>query len=79
MAHTEGHDMIVLGSHEESYLKGFSWARYMRRFSIFAKQPVLIVRQFREIRKVLIVYRGSDTDDAALNFVSSLLLPKSLN
>jgi len=76
MAHAEGHDMIVLGSHEESYLKGFLLGAVHAKILHYAQQPVLIVRQFREIRKVLVVYRGSDTDDAALNFVSSLLLPK---
>jgi nucleotide-binding universal stress UspA family protein len=76
MAHAEGHDIIVLGSHEESYLKGFLLGAVHAKILHYARQPVLIVRQFREIRKVLIAYRGSDTDDAALNFVSSLLLPK---
>ncbi|HTY22766.1 MAG TPA: universal stress protein [Desulfomonilaceae bacterium] len=76
MAQTEGHDLIVLGSHEESYLKGFLLGTVHAKILHYARQPVLIVRQFREIRKVLVAYRGSGTDDAAVHFASSLLLPK---
>jgi nucleotide-binding universal stress UspA family protein len=37
---------------------------------------VLIVRQFREIHRVLAVYRGSGTDDDALRFAAPLLVGK---
>ena len=76
VADTDGHDMIVLGSHEESYVKGFLLGAVHAKILHHAQHPVLIVRQFRIIQKVLIVYRGSATDDAALKFTSSLLLPK---
>ncbi len=75
-ADTDGYEMIVLGSHEESYLKGFLLGAVHAKILHNARQPVLIVRQFRRVQKVLVVYRGSDTDDAALKFASSLLLSK---
>lgn len=75
---SEQYDMIVLGSHEESYLRGFLLGAVHAKILHSAEQPVLIVRQFREIQRVLIVYRGSETDKAALDFVAPLLSGKSI-
>ena len=75
---SEQYDMIVLGSHEESYLRGFLLGAVHAKILHNAEQPVLIVRQFREIQRVLIVYRGSETDKAALDFVAPLLSGKSI-
>ncbi len=50
----------------------------MPRSCITLEQPVLIVRQFREIHRVLIVYRGSETDQMALEFTAPLLTGKNV-
>ncbi|MGC8658628.1 MAG: universal stress protein [Desulfomonilaceae bacterium] len=76
-AEAERYDMIVLGSHEESYLRGFLLGAVHAKILHNAEQPVLIVRQFREIQRVLTVYRGSETDKAALEFIAPLLVGKS--
>jgi len=75
-AQTDGYDFIVLGSHEQSYLRGLLLGAVHAKILHYAQQPVLIVRQFREIRRVLVVYRGSDTDDAAVRFTAPLLKHK---
>lgn len=76
VAHGDGYDMIVLGSHQQSYLKGLLLGAVHAKILHYAEQPVLIVRQFREIQRVLVVYRGSDNDDAALRFLCQLLANK---
>ena len=73
VAHSDGYDMIVLGSHEQSYVRGLLLGAVHAKILHHAQQPVLIARQFREIRRVLVVYRGSQTDDEALQFVAPLL------
>jgi nucleotide-binding universal stress UspA family protein len=75
-ARTDSHDMIVLGSHEQSAVKGLLLGAVHAKILHYAEQPVLIVRHFREVRRVLVVYRGSETDDAAVRFVAPLLSPK---
>jgi nucleotide-binding universal stress UspA family protein len=71
------YDMIVLGSHEQSSLKGFLLGAVHAKILHYAQLPVLIVRQFREIKRVLVVYRGSQNDEAALSFVAPLLTGKN--
>jgi nucleotide-binding universal stress UspA family protein len=75
-AQTDGYDMIVLGSHDQSAVKGLLLGAVHAKILHYAEQPVLIVRQFREIRRVLVVYRGSQTDEAAVRFIAPLLSPK---
>jgi nucleotide-binding universal stress UspA family protein len=75
-AQSDGYDMIVLGSHEQSYIRGLLLGTVHAKILHYAQQPVLIVRQFREVRRVLVVYRGSHTDEAALGFVARLLKNK---
>ncbi len=72
----DGYDMVVLGSHEQSSLKGLLLGAVHAKILHYAQQPVLIVRQFREIRSVLVVYRGSQNDKAALSFIAPLLKGK---
>ncbi len=67
------YDMIVLGSHGYSYLKGFLLGTVHAKILHNAKQPVLIVRDFRDIRRVLVAYRGSSCDQRALEFLGPLL------
>lgn len=71
-------DMIVLGSQEQSYVRGLLLGTVHAKILHYAKQPVLIVRQFRELKHVLIVHRGSPTDDAALSFAGKLLSKKNV-
>lgn len=73
----DGYDMVVLGSHEQSSLKGLLLGAVHAKILHYAQQPVLIVRQFREIRSVLAVYRGSQNDEAALSFIAPLLAGKN--
>ncbi|MGB6066568.1 MAG: universal stress protein [Desulfomonilaceae bacterium] len=72
----DDYDMIVLGSHEQSSLKGLLLGAVHAKILHYAQQPVLIVRQFREIRHVLVVHRGSQTDEAALSFIAPVLASK---
>ena len=70
------YDMIVLGSHGYSYLKGFLLGTVHAKVLHNANKPVLIVRDFREIKKVLVAYRGSSCDQQALEFIAPLLARK---
>ncbi len=76
LAETEDYDMIVLGSHEQSFVRGLLLGAVHAKILHYAKQPVLIVRRFREIGSVLVVYRGSKSDEAALRFAAPLLAHK---
>lgn len=76
VALTDSYDMIVLGSHEQSSVRGLLLGTVHAKILHHARQPVLIVRQIREIGRVLVVYRGSATDEAALRFVAPLLAAK---
>ncbi|MBI5248607.1 MAG: universal stress protein [Desulfomonile tiedjei] len=77
VAHSDGYDMIVLGSHQKSYLRGLLLGAVHAKILHYAEQPVLIVRQFREIHRVLVAYRGSHNDDASLRFLGPLLANKN--
>jgi nucleotide-binding universal stress UspA family protein len=70
------YDMIVLGSHGRSYLKGFLLGAVHAKILHNADKPVLIVRDFREIKRVLVAYRGSSCDQQALEFIAPLLARK---
>lgn len=67
------YDMIVLGAHGHSYLKNFLLGTVHAKILHNAKQPVLIVREFREIKRVLVAYRGSSCDQRALEFIAPLM------
>jgi nucleotide-binding universal stress UspA family protein len=67
-------DLIVLGSHGRSALQGLFMGAIHSKILHHASQPVLIVREEREIRKVLVVYRATRCDLDALNFISPLFL-----
>jgi nucleotide-binding universal stress UspA family protein len=70
------YDMIVLGSHGHSYLKGFLLGTVHAKIVHNAKRPVLIVRDFREIQRVLVAYRGTSCDQQALKFIAPLLVQR---
>jgi nucleotide-binding universal stress UspA family protein len=69
----KGHyDMIVLGSHGRSSLRGFFLGAVHAKILHHALQPVLILRNFRPIQKILVAYRGSQCDQGALEFIAPL-------
>ena len=76
-AANEGHyDMIVLGSHGRSSLRGFFLGAVHAKILHHALQPVLILRNFRPIQKILVAYRGSQCDQGALEFIAPLFAKK---
>jgi nucleotide-binding universal stress UspA family protein len=70
------YDLLVLGSHEQSSLRGLLLGAVHAKILHHAPQSILIVRQFREIRRVLVVYKGSESDQAAIRFIAPLLADK---
>ncbi len=70
------YDMIVLGSHGRSSLKGFLLGAVHAKILHHALQPVLILRNFRPIQKILVAYRGSQCDQGALEFIAPLFAKK---
>ena len=70
------YDMIVLGSHGRSSLRGFLLGTVHAKILHHAKQPVLILRNFRPIQKILVAYRGSQCDQGALEFIAPLFAKK---
>jgi nucleotide-binding universal stress UspA family protein len=77
-AQADTYDMVVLGSHEQSSVRGLLLGAVHAKILHYAELPVLIVRQFREIHRVLVVYRGPQNDDAALRFMAPVLTSKKL-
>ncbi len=75
-AQNDAVDLIVLGSHGRSALKGLLMGTIHSKVLHHASQPVLIVREVREIRKVLVVYRATRCDLDALTFISPLFARK---
>ncbi len=76
VAETGGYDMIVLGSQGQSMLKGFLLGAVHAKILHHALQPVLILRNFRPIQKILVAYRGSQCDQGALEFIAPLFAKK---
>jgi nucleotide-binding universal stress UspA family protein len=70
------YDMIVLGSHSRSFLRGFFLGAVHAKILHHAQQPVLILRNFRPIQKILVAYRGSSCDQGALEFIAPLFARK---
>ncbi len=72
-AHSGQYDLLVLGSHGRSSLKGFLLGTVHAKVLHHSPIPVLIVRDFREINRVLVAYRGTQCDQQALQFIGPLL------
>jgi nucleotide-binding universal stress UspA family protein len=70
------YDLIVLGSHGHSALRGFLLGAVHAKILHQTRRPVLIARDYREIKRVLVAYRGSQCDQDALKFVGPLLARK---
>jgi nucleotide-binding universal stress UspA family protein len=75
-ANTGAYDMIVLGSHGRSSLRGFLLGAVHTKILHHAQQPTMILRNFRPIQKVLVAYRGSQCDQGALEFIAPLFAEK---
>lgn len=69
------YDMIILGFHSPSPLMDFLGAVHTKILQQ-AQQPVLIMRNFRPIQKILVAYRGSQCDQGALQFIAPLFARK---
>lgn len=71
------YDLIVLGGRGRSALKGLFLGAVSVKVLHHAKQPVLIVRNYREIERILVAYRGSHCDQGALEFIAPLFAKKN--
>jgi nucleotide-binding universal stress UspA family protein len=70
------YNMIVLGSHGRSLLKGFLLGAVHAKILHHANQPVMLVRDARPINRILVAYRGSRCDQRALEFIAPLFQKK---
>ena len=70
------YDLIVLGAHGRSSLRGFLLGTVHAKILHHALQPVLILRNFRPIQRILVAYRGSQCDQGALEFIAPLFAKK---
>ncbi len=70
------YDMIVLGSQGRSMLRGLLLGTVHAKVLHHAQQPVMILRNFRPIQKILVAYRGSQCDQGALEFIAPLFTKK---
>ena len=75
-ANRDYYDMIVLGSQGRSLLRGLLLGTVHAKILHHARQPVLILRNFRPIQKILVAYRGSQCDQGALEFIAPLFARK---
>jgi len=66
------YDLIVLGAQGRSSLRGFLLGTVHAKILHHALQPVLIVRNFRPIQKILVAYRGTQCDQGALSYIAPL-------
>lgn len=66
------YDLIVLGGPGRSTFRGLLLGAVHNKVLLYAKQPVFIVRNYREIKRVLVAYRGSSCDQGALEFIGPL-------
>jgi nucleotide-binding universal stress UspA family protein len=69
-------DLIVLGCHSPSALREMLLGQVHTQVIHHATQPVLIVRELRNINRVLVAYSGSSCDQEALNFLGPMLLKR---
>jgi nucleotide-binding universal stress UspA family protein len=75
-ADTGGYDLIVLGGPSRSTLRGLLFGAVHNKVLLHARQPILIVRNYREIKRILVAYRGSSCDQGALEFIAPLFAKK---
>jgi len=70
------YDLLVLGSHGRPSLRGFLLGAVPAKVLHHSLQPVLILRNFRPLQKILVAYRGSQCDQGALEFIAPLFARK---
>jgi nucleotide-binding universal stress UspA family protein len=66
------YDLIVLGAQGRSSIRGFLLGSVHAKIMHHALQPVLLMRNFRPIQKILVAYRGTQCDQGALEFIAPL-------
>jgi nucleotide-binding universal stress UspA family protein len=66
------YDLIILGSQGRSLLRDLLQDTVPLKVLHQAEQSVLVLRNFRPIHKILVVYRGSQCDQGALDFIAPL-------
>ncbi len=66
------YDMIVLGFHRNSFLQGIVLGGVHAKILQQATQPVLILRNSRLCRKILMACRGSLGDEGAIKYLTRL-------
>ncbi|MEW6262318.1 MAG: universal stress protein [Thermodesulfobacteriota bacterium] len=76
VAHEDRYDLILLGGPSRSTFQGLLLGAVHNKVLLHAKPPILIVRNYREIKRVLAAYRGSSCDQGALEFIAPLLARK---
>jgi nucleotide-binding universal stress UspA family protein len=76
MSNRGGYDLIVMGSPGRSSLEGLLLGAVHAKILHHAQRPVLLVRQFRPVQRILVAYRGSRCDQGALGFVAGLFEAK---
>ena len=69
-------DLIVLGCHRSSALREMLLGQVHTQVIHHSNRPVLIVRELRNIHRVLVAYSGSSCDQEALNFIGPMLRKK---
>src|SRR5665647_2290903 len=72
LANEGAYDLIVLGSQGRSTIRCFLLGSVHAKILHHALQPVLLMRNFRPIQKILVAYRGSRCDQGALEFIAPL-------
>lgn len=72
LAEVGNYDLIVLGAHSRSSFQGFLLGTVHAKVLHHAQIPVLLVRNLRPIKRVLVAYRGSQCDQGALEFIAPL-------
>jgi nucleotide-binding universal stress UspA family protein len=75
-ANRDYYDMIILGSSGRSLLRGLLLETVPAKILHRAKQSVLILRNFRPTQKILVVSRGSQCYQGALEFIAPLFAKK---
>ncbi|MEJ5300423.1 MAG: universal stress protein [Thermodesulforhabdaceae bacterium] len=70
------YDMIILGAQSHSGVRELLLGAVQAKILHHAKQPVLILRNFRPIQKIMVAYRGSQCDQGALEFIGRMFAEK---
>jgi nucleotide-binding universal stress UspA family protein len=75
-ANRDYYDMIILSSPGRSLLRGLLLETVPAKILQYAQQSVLILRNFRPIKKILVAYSGSQCEQGALEFIAPLFAKK---